>query len=470
MQDPNEVRVRVVTSITEIAATDWDRCAGGAGTLADGRPADPFVSHAFVAALERSGAATAATGWHPRHLVIDGADGRPIGIVPTWAKTHSLGEYVFDQAWANAWQRAGGRYYPKLQVSVPFTPVTGPRLLVAAGAPAARDDVRRLAIAALESLTETAGLSSAHATFLDGEDHAALAAAGWSIREDRQYHWPNRGYRDFDDFLSTLLGRRRKQILRERREATAGGVEVIGLTGSEIREADWDAFFEFYTDTGSRKWGRPYLDRRFFSLIGETMADRLLLFVARDHGRPIGGALNFIGRDALYGRWWGTTDGRPFLHFETCYYAAIEWAIAHRISRVEAGAQGEHKLARGYLPVVTRSAHLIGDPDFRRAVDRFLAEETAALAAADPASFAATPYADRDHLASEPATRPRPDPSEPAARPRPDPSEPATRPPPDPSEPATRPRPDPSEPATRPRPDPSEPATRPRPDPSEPAA
>ncbi len=404
MEDPFDgaVSVRVVTAAGEISSADWNRCAAGDGIAADGRPADPFVDHAFFRALEDSGAASPETGWHPRHLVVDGPDGRPIGIVPAYAKTHSLGEYVFDHGWARAWEDAGGRYYPKLQASVPFTPVTGPRLLVAPGEATARTDIRRVLVAALAEMTTGAGLSSAHATFLGSRDLGVFAEAGWSIREDRQYHWPNRGYRDFADFLDTLLGRKRKQILRERREAVAGGVEIVALRGAEIGEADWDAFFDFYIDTGSRKWGRPYLGRRFFSMIGETMGDRVLLLVAREAGRPIGGALNFVGADALYGRWWGTTDGRPFLHFETCYYAAIDWAIAHGLSRVEAGAQGEHKLARGYLPVATRSAHLIADPGFRVAVDRFLDRETAALAASDPDLRAQTPYADRD--------RPNPDP------------------------------------------------------------
>ncbi|TBW34314.1 N-acetyltransferase [Siculibacillus lacustris] len=395
--------VRVITAAAELSAAEWDRCAGGDGTLDDGRPADPFLQHAFFVALEESGSASPATGWHPRHLVVDGADGRPIGIVPAYAKTHSQGEYVFDHGWAQAWQRAGGRYYPKLQVSVPFTPVTGPRLLVAPGAAAERALVRRTLIAGLETLTTQGKLSSAHATFLAPSDAAAFADAGWSMREDRQYHWPNRGYRDFDDFLATLLGRKRKQILRERREAVAGGIEMAALTGAAIGEADWDAFFAFYMDTGARKWGRPYLNRRFFSMIGESMADRLLLMVARHEGRRIGGALNFIGRDALYGRWWGTVDDRPFLHFEACYYAAIDWAIARGLSRVEAGAQGEHKLARGYLPVATRSAHLIVDPGFRAAVERFLGEETAALAAGDGELIAATPYADRRRGAGDAA-------------------------------------------------------------------
>ena len=390
-QPPSEVAVRVVGGATEIAAADWDRCAAGSTTH---RP-DPLLSHAFFVALEASGSAAPATGWHPRHLVVDGPDDRPLAIVPAYAKTHSQGEYVFDHAVAQAYARAGGRYYPKLQISVPFNPVTGPRLLVATADPAERAGLARTLVTGLEALTEAAGFSSAHATFLTEADAAVFAAAGWMPRIDRQFHWPNRGYRDYDDFLSTLLGRKRKQLLRERRDAVAGGIEIEALTGADIREADWDAFFAFYQDTGARKWGRPYLTRDFFARIGATLADRVLLIVAKEGGRRVGGALNFIGDDALYGRWWGTVADRPFLHFEVCYHRAVDWAIAHGLARVEAGAQGEHKLARGYLPVETRSAHLVRDPGFRTAVDRWLAEERAAVRDADAELLAASPYADR---------------------------------------------------------------------------
>jgi predicted N-acyltransferase len=389
-RDGEEVAIRVVAEAAEIDRADWDRCAAGGAD----RP-DPLLCHDFFTALEASGSATPETGWHPRHLVVDGPDGRPQAIVPTYVKTHSQGEYVFDHAWARAYERAGGRYYPKLQAAVPFNPVTGPRLLVGPGDEAERGSRRRLLIAGLEALTENAGFSSAHATFLTEDDMAAFAAAGWSRRVDRQFHWPNRGYRDYDDFLSTLLGRKRKQLLRERREAIAGGVEIEMLTGTDITEADWDAFFAFYMDTGSRKWGRPYLTRAFFEHIGATMADRVLLVMAKADGRRIGGALNFIGSEALYGRWWGTVADRPFLHFEVCYHRAIDWAIAHGLARVEAGAQGEHKIARGYLPVETRSAHLVRDPGFRTAVDRYLAEEREAVAEADAELLSTSPYGDR---------------------------------------------------------------------------
>lgn len=389
-REDGNVAIRVVGAAADIDRADWDRLAAG---TAD-RP-DPLLSHDFFVALEASGSAAPEAGWHPRHLVLDGPDGRPAALVPAYAKTHSQGEYVFDHAWAQAYQRAGGRYYPKLQVSVPFNPVTGPRLLVGAGTPAERDGRRRTLVAGLEAFAETAGLSSVHATFLDEADAAAFEAEGWARRVDRQFHWPNRGYRDYDDFLSTLLGRKRKQMLKERRTAIEGGVEIEALTGSAIGEADWDAFFDFYMDTGGRKWGRPYLTRDFFTRIGATMADRILLVVARHQGRRIAGALNFIGADALYGRWWGTIEDRPFLHFEVCYHRAVDWAIANGLSRVEAGAQGEHKIARGYLPVETRSAHFIRDPGFRTAVERYLGEERRAVDEAHDELMSTSPYADR---------------------------------------------------------------------------
>lgn len=400
------IEIRVVGGAAEIPAADWDRVAAGDGPMPDGLASDPFVSHAFFRAVEDSGSASAAKGWQPRHLVVTDAAGRVAGILPTYAKSHSLGEYVFDHGWAQAWERAGGRYYPKLQASVPFTPVTGPRLLVGPGPASERLAVKQALVAGLQALTERAGLASAHATFLTPDDAAVFETAGWAPRVDRQFHFPNRGYGDFDDFLATLLGRKRKQILRERREAMAGGLEIVSLTGADITEAHWDAFFDFYQDTGARKWGRPYLDRSFFSMIGESMADRLLLVLALDAGRPIAGALNFIGGEALYGRWWGALEERPFLHFEVCYYRAIDWAIAHGLARVEAGAQGEHKVARGYLPSTTRSAHFLVDPGFRRAVDRFLSEESTHVAAADAEYRALSPYADRDRQSEVATTRP----------------------------------------------------------------
>ncbi|MCE1235776.1 MAG: GNAT family N-acetyltransferase [Hyphomicrobiales bacterium] len=392
MNDPESLRdediaLHVAASIAEIDRADWDRLAGASP---GGRPGDPFLSYDFLQALEATGAVGGGSGWHSRHLRLDGIDGRPRAVAPVFLKGHSQGEYVFDHGWAQAYERAGGRYYPKLQVSVPFTPVPGPRLL------AAPQDVeaRRILVAGLEAMVRQGGLSSAHATFLTERDVEVFRDAGWSLRHDRQYHFPNRGYRDHADFLSTLLGRKRKQILRERREAQAG-LDIVALTGPDIEERHWDAFFAFYMHTGARKWGRPYLNRAFFAEIGARMADRCLLVLALDQARPIAGALNFIGDEALYGRWWGAVEERPFLHFEVCYHQAIDWAIAHGLARVEAGAQGEHKIARGYLPVTTTSAHFIADPGFRAAVDRFLERERADGAAIDEELETLSPYADR---------------------------------------------------------------------------
>jgi predicted N-acyltransferase len=284
-----------------------------------------------------------------------------------------MGEYVFDHGWADAFERAGGRYYPKVQVAVPFTPVTGRRLLVRPGADAERQ--RRLLAHGVIALTERHGASSAHLTFLPESEWRLLGEERFLLRTDQQYHFVNEGYRDFEDFLEALASRKRKAIRRERRDALAGGIEVVHLTGSDLTEAAWDAFYEFYMDTGSRKWGRPYLNRRFFSLVSERMADRILLMLARRGGRYIAGALNFIGSDALYGRYWGAIEEQPFLHFELCYYRAVDWGIAHKLARVEAGAQGDHKLARGYRPALTHSAHWIADPRFRRAVADYLGRE-----------------------------------------------------------------------------------------------
>ena len=354
---------RLISSASDVAPADWDACAGSA---------NPFVTHAFITALEDSGSAAAAAGWGPAHVVIDGDDGAPAAILPAWLKSHSQGEYVFDHGWADAFERAGGRYYPKLQIAVPFTPVPGPRLLL-------RDPAQApTLIAAAEAVVQQFGLSSAHATFVADDQIAAFEAAGWMIRTGQQFHWSNRGYADFDAFLADLASRKRKAIRRER-SAALEGVEVEHVTGAELTEAHWDAFWAFYQDTGSRKWGRPYLTRRFFSLLSERMADRVLLVLARREGRYIAGALNLIGADTLYGRYWGCTEDRPFLHFELCYYQAIEAAIARGLARVEAGAQGEHKLARGYLPTPTRSAHFIAHPSLKRAVADFLEAERRAV-------------------------------------------------------------------------------------------
>ncbi len=361
---PRPITARIVGEAHDIAAADWDACAG---------TGNPFLTHAFFTALEDSGSAVPTAGWQPVHLVIDDEAGRPAAIMPNYLKSHSQGEYVFDHSWADAWTRTGRRYYPKLQSCVPFTPATGPRLLL-------RDEgLAPALLGAAEALTIQNKLSSAHATFIRPDQVAAFEAADWLIRIDQQFHWVNDGYRDFADFLAALSSRKRKAIRKERESALGGGITVDLVTGNDLAEHHWDAFWDFYQDTGSRKWGRPYLTRRFFSLLGERMADRVLLALARRGERIIAGALNLIGDDCLYGRYWGCVEDVPFLHFELCYYQAIDWAIANGRARVEAGAQGAHKLARGYRPTPTYSAHFIPDPGFRRAVADFLAMEREAV-------------------------------------------------------------------------------------------
>mgnify|MGYP001289292918 CR=1 FL=1 len=355
--------VRVADSFAEIDAAAWDALAGDD---------HPFLSHAFLSALEQSGSAISRTGWQPLPLLLEDETGALVGGVPLYGKSNSQGEYIFDHSWADAWQRAGGRYYPKLLSAVPFTPAPGPRLL-------ARDrSVVPELIAGMEALAIDNHLSSAHANFIEDEDKAAFEAAGWLLREGVQFHFRNRGYGDFDDFLATLASRKRRAIRKER-AAAQSAVTIRALTGADITEAHWDAFWVFYQDTGARKWGRPYLTRAFFSLMGDRMADRILLLLAERDGVPVAGALNFIGGDVLYGRYWGCTEDIPFLHFELCYYQAIDFAIARGLSRVEAGAQGEHKIARGYEPVATWSAHYITDDGFRAAIADFLVRERHAM-------------------------------------------------------------------------------------------
>jgi predicted N-acyltransferase len=350
---------KVAAGVAGLPAAEWD-------ALTDG--ANPFVSHAFLAAMEDSASVGRRTGWSPAPIVIEGMDGELAGALPAYVKQHSQGEYVFDHAWADAWHRAGGRYYPKLQIAVPFTPATGPRILT-------RDPELALPLLrAAEALCEQSGLSSAHATFVEPDQVPLFEAAGWLIREDTQFHWTNRGYGSFDDFLEALSSRKRKDLRKERAKAQEG-VEIRALRGPEIKERHWDAFWRFYQDTGQRKWGQPYLTRKAFTLLGDRMADRILLVLAFDDGEPVAGALNFIGGDALYGRYWGALVEKPFLHFELCYYQAIDAAIALGLSRVEAGAQGGHKLARGYEPVSTLSAHYIVHDGFRAAIADFLVRE-----------------------------------------------------------------------------------------------
>ena len=372
-----DVRARVLAAAADMPAAQWDACAG---------PDNPFTRHAFIAALEASGSAVARTGWQAAHIVVDDGDGVPMGILPAYVKSHSQGEYVFDHGWGDAYERAGGLYYPKLHCAVPFTPATGPRLLLrdAAAAP--------VLIAAAQTLARQNQLSSVHATFLTPDQQALFADAGWLMRTGEQFHWSNDGYGDFGDFLGALASRKRKAIRKEREAALGDGLEIVHLTGSAITEAHWDAFWRFYQDTGQRKWGRPYLTRLFFSMVGETMGERVLLMLALRNGQPIAGALNFIGGDCLYGRYWGATEDVPFLHFELCYYQAIEWAIAHGLARVEAGAQGSHKLARGYRPVATVSAHFIVDNGFRKAVADFVVRESQMVAADIEALDMATPF------------------------------------------------------------------------------
>ena len=360
--------VRVHQSLAEIGQTAWDACAG---------TDNPFTRYAFLRALEESRCVGVASGWAPQHLSVEDASGAIAGVMPLYLKSHSQGEYVFDHAWANAYQRAGGRYYPKLQCAVPFTPATGPRLLVRPGGDMAEIEQRLLGGAA--ALCDRVGASSIHITFPTEDQWLRLGEAGLLLRQDRQYHWTNAGYSSFDDFLAALSSNRRKTIRRERREAVEG-LTIEALSGAELTEAHWDAFFEFYMDTGGRKWGRPYLNRRFFSLIGERMPDQILLLMAKRGDRYIAGALNLIGADTLYGRNWGCVEDVPFLHFELCYYQAIEQAIARGLGRVEAGAQGEHKIARGYLPTPVYSAHYIADPALRAPVARYLDEERQAVA------------------------------------------------------------------------------------------
>jgi hypothetical protein len=433
-REPSPLSIEILTSLRDIEPAAWDRLARGekpsagremaegaepvaegAAPLADERPGappseanepdkacevaessgeqdadNPFVSHAFLSALEESGSVGGRSGWTPLHLVARSDNGQLLGAVPAYAKSHSRGEYVFDHAFADAYHRAGGQYYPKLQVSVPFTPASAPKLLAAPEADATI--IRPALVAGLEALRSRIDASSIHATFLTRADREAFLGAGYLERNDHQFHFANPGYRGFDDFLAALASRKRKVLKRERREALEYGISVEWVTGKALTEADWDAFFAFYIDTGSRKWGNPYLTRAFFSLIGERMADRILLVMAKRAGRYIAGALNFIGANTLYGRNWGAIEHHPFLHFELCYYQAIDFALAHGLARVEAGAQGEHKLARGYAPVRTVSAHRFADAGLHRAVADYLARERHAIRSAEIELEDMTPF------------------------------------------------------------------------------
>jgi predicted N-acyltransferase len=368
----SEIIATLASGVSAVPAAQWDALAG---------TGDPFVSHAFLSLLEESGSVGADTGWTPLPILVE-RDGRTVASAPAYLKTHSQGEYVFDHGWADAWERAGRAYYPKLQVAVPFTPCVGRRLL---------GSERNAMLAALETVAVQNGLSSAHITFLTEEEVKAAEARGWLRREGLQYHWFNRDYSSFDDFLGHLTSRKRKAIRKER-AAACDGLEVLTLRGSEIEPAHWDATWHFYQETGARKWGRPYLTRAFFERVGEAMGEAALMFLAVEDGQPIAGALNFMGADTLYGRYWGAIEERPFLHFELSYYRAIDWAIEHGLACIQAGAQGEHKLARGYEPVLTPSVHYLPDAGFRRAVADFLERETEAVAADLEWARQALPY------------------------------------------------------------------------------
>jgi predicted N-acyltransferase len=367
-----DIMARIARGVADIDSAEWNGLAGAG---------DPFLDHAFLSLLESSGSVGAGTGWSPLPILVE-RQGRSVAAAPAYLKSHSQGEYVFDHGWADAWIRAGGEYYPKLQVAVPFTPCPGQRLL---------GDDRNSLLAALETVTVQNGLSSAHITFLEDVEVAAAEQRGWLARDGLQYHWFNRGYAGFDDFLAALSSRKRKAIRKERSVACAG-LEIIELRGAEIKRSHWDAMWHFYQDTGARKWGRPYLTNAFFEEVGAVMGNSALLFLALRNDKPIAGALNFVGRDTLYGRYWGSTEERPFLHFELSYYRAIDWAIRHGLACVQAGAQGEHKLARGYEPVLTRSVHFIPDPGFRQAIARFLAGEREAIDREIEWARAALPY------------------------------------------------------------------------------
>jgi predicted N-acyltransferase len=411
MAESPKFQVRVEGSIKSIGERVWDSCAKGFHAFSESKceapesisqaleskledgfadPDNPFVSHAFLAALESSKSVGGRSGWLPQHLVVEDESGEIYAAAPCYLKGHSQGEYVFDHGWADAYERAGGNYYPKLQVAAPFTPVTGPRLLVKAGPHA--EAARNALVAGMVELCKLRNASSVHVTFAPKSEWNFLTEAGMLARTDRQFHWHNQGYKTFDDFLNALSSNKRKTIRRERREALESGIEIQRLTGSDLTESVWDAFFDFYMDTGSRKWGRPYLTREFFSLVSEKMAGKILLVMAKRNGSYIAGALNFLGKHTIYGRNWGAVEHHPFLHFEVCYYQAIEYAIEHGLKSVEAGAQGEHKLLRGYVPVPTYSAHYIANPALRRAISNYLDQEREYVDAEREQLAEAAPY------------------------------------------------------------------------------
>ncbi|MBT6096567.1 MAG: N-acetyltransferase [Rhodospirillaceae bacterium] len=385
MPDGREhITVKALSSLSDVTAAAWDSCAGND---------NPFVSHAFLSALEDSGSATAETGWMAQHLVIEDGAGGLLAVAPLYLKTHSYGEYVFDWGWADAYERAGGHYYPKLQCSVPFTPATGPRLLVRADAAETQGhDLRRTLCAAMVQLADKLEVSSLHITFPEQPEWEMMGEMGFLQRVGQQFHWQNQGYESFDDFLGALASRKRKQLRKERQKVSDTGLTFRALRGADITEAHWQAFYRFYRNTVDKKWGSNYLTRTFFPLLSERLGDAVVLIVAEDGGRVVAGALNLVGGDTIYGRNWGCDGHYKFLHFETCYYQAIEFAIQHGLKWVEAGAQGTHKIQRGYLPTPTYSAHWIADDAFRNAVARFLGEEKQALAHEMAALAGHSPY------------------------------------------------------------------------------
>jgi predicted N-acyltransferase len=368
--------LKVVSSIHRVPAADWDACAGISGPSQN-----PFVRHAFFSALEDSGSVAADAGWQPQHVVLEDGNGRVLACAPLYLKSHSYGEYVFDWGWAEGYQRAGGRYYPKLQCAVPFTPVTGPRLMARGDlSDTQRAEARRALLAGMIELAQRLKVSSLHVTFPSEPEWELMTEAGLLPRIGEQYHWKNEGYASFDDFLAALSSRKRKTIRREREVANSTGIKISTYTGREITARHWDAFFQFYMNTSDRKWGQAYLNREFFDLLGQRLGETVVLVMGEENGRPVCGALNLRGGDTLFGRNWGTIVDAPMLHFEVCYYRAIDYAIEHKLTWVEAGAQGQHKIQRGYLPRATYSAHWIADRGFKAAVGRFLEQERAAIA------------------------------------------------------------------------------------------
>lgn len=358
------MKSRIISNISEISKQDWDSCTNDI---------NPFCSYGFLSALEKSGCAIADTGWLAQHIIAQDKSGAVVGVMPLYLKSHSQGEYVFDHAWANAFENAGGHYYPKLQCSIPFSPVTGPRLI------SENDDVKKRLLETAISHAEDCGVSSLHFTFIEDDEIDVMTSHGLLQRQDQQYHWLNDGYRSFNEFLDALSSRKRKNIAKERRGATENDIEIELIQAHEIKEHHWDHYFDFYINTANRKWGRPYLNREFFSILSENIPENLLLIMAKRDDRYIAGALNLIGKDTLYGRYWGATEHHKFLHFELCYYQAIEFAIKNGLDKVEAGAQGDHKISRGYVPVATNSAHWISNPSFKDAIERYLNQERRAV-------------------------------------------------------------------------------------------